>query len=71
MAIKVISHSTSAIIHKNLADEHTAIQGYEEMLETITDKEDIAVIEEIISEELKHIELLTKMAKKYSDIKAE
>lgn len=71
MAIVVIQNKESAIIHKNIADEHSAIQGYHEMLETITDDEDAKVIEEIISEELKHVELLSKMLKKYSDIKPE
>ena len=71
MAIIIVDKERANIIHKNIADEHTAIENYYNMMTLFSDEKDIKVIEEIISEELKHVEMLEKLAKRYSNIKPE
>jgi rubrerythrin len=61
----------ASTLHKNIADENTAVQGYYNMLSNLTDPADKLVINGIIAEELKHIELLNTMLKKYTDLTAE
>jgi len=57
-----------ALIAANNEDEQEAIHGYYELLASLTDPEDIAQIEEIISDEKNHSHMLTNMALKYDNI---
>lgn len=56
-------------IAKNVKDEWEAIEGYQKLLETLkandADEETVAQVEEIISDELNHAEVLRKEMKKY------
>ena len=58
-------YKIAAAIAANNEDEHEAIKGYCELLEVLTDPEDIAQIKEIISDEKNHAHMLTNMALKY------
>ncbi len=59
------NYEAAAWIATNNADELSAIQGYYNLLEIVTDPADQAVIKEIISDEKNHAHLLTEMALKY------
>ncbi len=60
-------------IEKNAQDEHEALQGYLELLIELKehggDSRDIAVIEEIMSDEIQHASILKKLFYKYTKIK--
>jgi rubrerythrin len=58
-------YKVAAAIAANNQDEQEAIRGYYDLLEVLIDPEDKKVIEEIISDEKNHSELLTKLALKY------
>lgn len=58
-----------AEIEENISDEAQARQGYYELMEILENQKDISIIEEIISDELNHAELLKEMAQRYSGIK--
>jgi rubrerythrin len=59
----------AAVIAQNNHDEWTAIEGYYELLDIMTEigaeAKDIDQIKEIISDEKNHSHLLTEMAHKY------
>lgn len=58
-------YNVAAILADANRDEQEAIQGYYEMLKSLVDPEDKKIIEEIISDEKNHAELLAKLAFKY------
>ena len=57
---------------KNIADEAQAIEGYYPLLEELIakgDKEGAALVEEIISDEKNHLNILQVIMAKHDDIK--
>ena len=58
-----------AAIERNVADEAKARQGYYDLIDYFNEEADIAVIKEIISDELNHSEKLKALAEKYGGIK--
>ena len=58
-------YNVAAAIAANGQDEQEAIKGYYQLLQVIIDPEDKKIIEEIISDEKNHAELLAKLALKY------
>ena len=59
------NYAVAAVIAGNNQDEQEAIEGYLKLLEILTDPEDIAQIEEIMSDEKEHSRRLTEMQLKY------
>lgn len=62
------------VLEGNIADEAAARQGYYQLLEKFEDEfstREIQEIREIIAEELKHSEILTKMIYRRTGIVAE
>lgn len=67
------SPKTELDIAKELYDrgvkgESNTVEDYYELKELLTDLEDIAIIDEIISDEKNHIELFNNLIKKYDHI---
>lgn len=60
-----VDYNVAAAIAANNQDEHEAIKGYYELLQVLMDPEDKKVIQEIISDEKNHADLLTQLALKY------
>jgi rubrerythrin len=58
-------YKVAAAIAANNQDEQEAIKGYYELLQVLVDPEDKKIIQEIISDEKNHADLLTKLALKY------
>lgn len=61
-------------LERNIADEATARGGYFQLLANFKDflsREEISLIEEIISEELKHSEILSDIIYRRTKIKPE
>lgn len=61
----VKDYAIAAEIAVNNQDEQAAIEGYLRLLEVLEDPEDIAQIEEIMSDEKEHSHQLTEMQLKY------
>lgn len=53
---------------RGVKGESTTIEDYYGLKEMLTDQEDIAIIDEIISDEKNHIELFNKLIQKYDHI---
>lgn len=53
---------------KGVKGESSTVEEYYDLKEMLTDPEDIAIIEEIISDEKNHIELFNKLIQKYDHI---
>ena len=71
MNIKLVSGSLlSAEIEKNIADEASAREGYFRLRAMLTDAEDIAVLDEIIGDELNHSEKLKALSLKINGVRA-
>lgn len=56
------------IIQANIQDEADAARKYFQLLEYLTDENDIDTVKEIISDELNHAEKLREMVLSYSGI---
>ena len=59
----------SSLLRANAQDENDAMRKYYQLLTILTDKEDIDIIKEIISDEKNHEKLLNQLDYKYSRIK--
>ena len=59
----------SSLLRANAQDENNAMRKYYQLLTILTDKEDIDIIKEIISDEKNHEKLLNQLDYKYSRIK--
>ena len=59
----------SSLLRANAQDENDAMRKYYQLLTILTDKEDIDIIKEIISDEKNHEKLLNWLDYKYSRIK--
>jgi rubrerythrin len=59
------NYAIAKLVTANAQDENEAIEGYLGLLELLEDQDDIAQIEEIISDEKEHAERLAEMLKKY------
>lgn len=64
--------SVKELCAKNIADEAEAIEGYYPLLDALKeadDKDGAAIVEEIISDEKNHMNLLQVVMAKHDDIK--
>lgn len=59
----------SSLLRANAQDENDSMRKYYQLLTILTDKEDIDIIKEIISDEKNHEKLLNQLDYKYSRIK--
>jgi rubrerythrin len=59
------NYPVALLIAANAQDENEAIEGYLKLLEVLTDPQDIAQIEEIISDEKEHAHRLADVMLKY------
>ena len=59
----------SSLLRANAQNENDAMRKYYQLLTILTDKEDIDIIKEIISDEKNHEKLLNQLDYKYSRIK--